>query len=352
MGSSRTRRRDERRDKLRSNQFPLLFLSAFLLLAFSPLTRASVEPVRRLPQLGIDPSRVTVSGVSSGGFMAVQLHIAHSKVFSGMASVAGGIYWCAEGREQKSFLCMTLPSRIDSNRQIVWAREEARRGNIDPVEELQKSRVFLYGSPSDTVVKIEGLGKLNEFYEEFLPQSRIRIKSDFKAAHGFPTLDYGIECLKVGIPWLLNCNYDLAGEVLSNLSNKVLKPRTQALRENLSSFDQTEFAPENALMHDWGGLYVPKACRSKESKCALHVALHGCQMNSDFIQKQFIENAGYNEWAESNGTVVLYPQAAKSELNKNGCWDWFGYTGPDYANQHGPQIKAVVAMVKRLVSTP
>ncbi len=38
-------------------------------------------------------SPITVSGISSGGFMAVQFHVAHSSTVGGAGVVAGGPYW-------------------------------------------------------------------------------------------------------------------------------------------------------------------------------------------------------------------------------------------------------------------
>lgn len=41
----------------------------------------------------------------------------------------------------------------------------------------------------------------------------------------------------------------------------------------------------------------------------------------------FVENAGYNEWADANNIVVLYPQARTANLgfaNPQGCWDFWG----------------------------
>jgi len=40
--------------------------------------------------------KVSVSGVSSGAYMAVQLQVAYSETFMGVGSVAGGPYFCAE----------------------------------------------------------------------------------------------------------------------------------------------------------------------------------------------------------------------------------------------------------------
>jgi hypothetical protein len=35
-------------------------------------------------------------------------------------------------------------------------------------------------------------------------------------------------------------------------------------------------------------------------------------------------------------------------LNPNGCWDWWGYTGPVYHTRNGAQIRAIQAMLARL----
>ena len=43
----------------------------------------------------IDPAQVSVSGISSGAFMANPLHIAHFAEIMGVALIAGGLYGCA-----------------------------------------------------------------------------------------------------------------------------------------------------------------------------------------------------------------------------------------------------------------
>jgi len=57
-------------------------------------SRGAAHVSRRLG-LGGDPAQVSVSGISSGGFMANQLHIAHSADVMGAAMIAGGPYGCA-----------------------------------------------------------------------------------------------------------------------------------------------------------------------------------------------------------------------------------------------------------------
>ena len=59
---------------------------------------------------------------------------------------------------------------------------------------------------------------------------------------------------------------------------------------------------------------------------------------------------GYNEWADTNSIVVLYPQLDSTEIpaNPEGCWDWWGYTGLNFQTQSGQQLSATRAMVQRL----
>jgi hypothetical protein len=47
--------------------------------------------------VNIDPGQISVSGISSGGFMAHQFHVAHSEHIMGVGIVAGGPYYCASG---------------------------------------------------------------------------------------------------------------------------------------------------------------------------------------------------------------------------------------------------------------
>ena len=82
--------------KTRINTNFLAALCLTLLFGVSPLAHATMEWTKKvapsapkalsdLPKLNIDRARITTSGVSSGAFMALQLHIAHSNLFSGAA---------------------------------------------------------------------------------------------------------------------------------------------------------------------------------------------------------------------------------------------------------------------------
>jgi len=84
----------------------LVFASLTALLAGAGLGAADHDDIpdppptsvsQRLPQgLSLDPSSVTVSGLSSGGFFAHQFHIAFSETVTGAAILAGGPYGCVD----------------------------------------------------------------------------------------------------------------------------------------------------------------------------------------------------------------------------------------------------------------
>jgi poly(3-hydroxybutyrate) depolymerase len=72
-------------------------------------------------------------------------------------------------------------------------------------------------------------------------------------------------------------------------------------------------------------------------------------MNPDYVGERFVTLAGYNEWAETNHIIVLYPQSARIEkVNPFACWDWFGFTGPNYIEKSGSQMSALKKMIDRV----
>jgi hypothetical protein len=119
-------------------------------------------------------------------------------------------------------------------------------------------------------------------------------------------------------------------------------------------------------MNEYGFAYVPKAC-SDGQPCRIHVVFHGCKQvynrnpdapdfspddASNPFGLQYVKYAGYNEWADTNNLIILYPQAQKIQpMNPRGCYDWWGYlagTTDTYATKEGPQMKAVYTMLERI----
>jgi hypothetical protein len=78
----------------------ILRLLALGLALVAPAASAVAAP--KLAEFNVAPGHVTVSGLSSGAFMAHQLHVAHSDIIDGVGIFAGGPYYCAEGSQTKA----------------------------------------------------------------------------------------------------------------------------------------------------------------------------------------------------------------------------------------------------------
>ena len=307
---------------------------------------AGVVQAAPLPALKVDASTVTVSGLSSGGYMATQLQVAWSSVFKGAAVIAAGPYHCAQGLATLATTrCLTRNSAPPVAALVDTAKGWAAAGRIDPTSHLASHKVWLFNGTKDSVL-VPALGAdLKRFYEAFMPAANIGVRSDVPAEHGMPTDDFGSSCAHRGLPFINDCDVDAAGELLRHLLG-ALQPRNDAtLQGRFVEFDQHEFIAAGQGMAASGWLFMPQGCASSAG-CRLHVVLHGCGQNVESLGDAYVRHTGYNRWADSNRIVVLYPQTSNEALNA--CWDWWGYTGADYAQKSGVQVGAIVAMVERL----
>lgn len=301
-----------------------------------------------LPALQVAPDQVTVSGLSSGGFMAVQLHVAYSATFKkGAGVVAGGPYYCAEGSVLNATgRCMAHSSSIPVNNLVAATRNLADSGRIDPVANLADSKVYLFSGTRDSIVKTAVMDDLETYYRNFVPAGNIAYKKSIAAEHAFVTEDFGNSCSAKGTPYINDCDFDLAGAILGHLYGPLNARNEGELSGTFTEFDQSAFVSGHGLAAT-GWIFVPQPCAAG-APCRLHVALHGCQQNSADIGQQFVRRTGYNRWADSNHLIVLYPQTSPAATNS--CWDWWGYDSSHYADKTGPQMAAVKAMVDRLAS--
>ncbi len=338
-----------------------------------------------LPHYAIEARPLTVSGLSSGGYMAVQLGVAHSSVFSGIGVIAGGPYACAYtgGTESVNVTralgpCMagkygwvqrwqclwfiaTCPGadRPDAAASVRLARELAARNAIDPLEHVKGQRVFLLSGRKDTSVVPAVVDALQAFYAELGPARIVQEKLD-NAAHTFPTEDFagGNACSRGERPYVSDCDYDAAGKVLESVHGPLKSRNNGAPAGTLVEFDQARFFPAgvDTGMAASGYVYVPKTCSDKVLPCTLHVALHGCRQTVADVERSFVEGAGYNRWADTNAIIVLYPQVmpatSRFARNPENCWDWWGYSSTAWLDKRAPQMQAIVAMIDHLRSRP
>lgn len=341
---------------------------------------SAADPLARFPA---DPGQVSVAGISSGAFMANQLHVAHSAGIVGAGVIAGGPFGCAVDRITNDGVsalaslalgpCMAVPTLlkpVDSYARIV--AELAAKGWIDPPSNLARSRVYLFTGKADRIVNPEVVERGADLYRALgVPASQITFRDrdlpGTGAGHSWVTKNFGNACDANASPFINNCNYDQAGDVLQTIYGR-LEPPAVRPEGRIVAFDQAEFVPRAAAaangLSDTGYLYVPKTCEADAAqRCRLTVALHGCLQSAEVLGAEFYARIGVNEWADTNRIIVLYPQAhattvaelpAQSFLspldtNPQGCWNWWGY-GSDtwYLTKQGVQIDAIWSMVRRI----
>jgi hypothetical protein len=255
------------------------------------------------------------------------------------------------------------------------ALQRARaEGLIDNWENMRNDRVWLFHGGRDRIVPERTMRTLHVLYQRlgiaggnlvwFTPDP-----DHSPANHGIPVSDIrnialpDVSCGEHKAPYVIRCEYEAAGLLLRHLyptgfQDPVANPHDEG---SLLAFDQTAFfnpAEPRTSLSEVGYLYVPNRCLAEV--CRLHVAFHGCRQNVEAVYDDFVRDAGYNRWAAANRIIILYPQTkpwfAPAFLpggdvlaNPNGCWDFWGFSGIGYHGQSGKQMRAVKAMVDRLL---
>jgi poly(3-hydroxybutyrate) depolymerase len=344
---------------------------ARLLLRVLALTSLALEPgchsrADGLPALGADLLQISVSGLSSGGYMAGQFHLAHSRTVTGAAILAAGPFGCAGSPGAEAFpypaalaynlaqaqtACMagnaSATGALDSKVLLRRAAALAEDGKIDPLSSLQRSKVYLYSGGYDHTVARAVVEAARDFYVAAgVPAASIEFAVKERGGHAFVTDGRGEACGRSDPPYVNNCHYDQAGAIL-NLFYGPLAPKGAVKDRNFITFSQSDYAPSGATLADTGSAYVPAPCRA-QPRCRVHIVFHGCKQSQAEAGGTVIRETGFAEWAETNNLIILFPQVASSLLNPLTCWDWWGYTGRGFLTREAPQIKAVAAMLSRL----
>ncbi|WP_229262029.1 extracellular catalytic domain type 2 short-chain-length polyhydroxyalkanoate depolymerase [Duganella guangzhouensis] len=323
---------------------------------------AAQAQVVSLPEM--HAGQVSVSGLSSGAYMAVQFEVAYSRSVVGAGVIAGGPYFCAQGSvftattscscTSDLFTCRVRSGGTRVPDLIAITDWFAALQTIDPTSALAGHRIWMLSGTLDTVVPQAVMNDLQTYYRHYVDANRIAYKRNLAAEHAMPTDSYGNNCSELGSPYINNCNYDAAGELLNWIYGPLAARNSGTLGGRFLAFDQSEFiaAPFWHGMADYGYVYIPAACDSSGgAMCKLHVVFHGCLQAPANIGTTFVRRAGYNAWADSNRLIILYPQAAATYTNPNACWDWFAYDDTRYAQKAGRQMVAIKRMVERLTGT-
>ena len=326
-----------------------------------------------LKAYGVDIYQTSASGVSSGGAMAVQMHVAHSSIMRGVGVVAGVAYDCAgsdlplPARLARGIeLCLVGSIGADAAFSIArTAVAAAVPGAIDPLSNLAAQKVWLFSGYNDGTVRREAMNAVAAYYENYVDRGNVFYQTDNPAPHALVTDDYGGTCLDVNDKYINNCNYAMGRHLLEHIYGPLKPPSSSSgLSGLILAFDQREFAavnPKAVGLADTGYVYVPSACQTQT--CRVHVVFHGCLQYAERVEvgDAIYAHGGYNTWADTNKLIVLYPQTVATEggplhpdvpANPKGCWDWWGYSplvrNSEFAQKGGYQISAVMAMLDRL----
>ncbi|NVO29469.1 hypothetical protein HJ526_18765 [Donghicola sp. C2-DW-16] len=328
-----------------------------------------------LTQYNLDP-HVTVSGLSSGAFMTVQLQTAFSEAVSGVGVVAGGPFNCA-GADiyssvmtedtraytrilQATSVCLNPTEKLPYL-PLTALQTGAMKGQseatikhltsikgIDDPKFIKDDRIYLFHGSQDPIVRDQTMDVLRDMYTELgVPDAQIEYDIRVPAGHSFVTELGDVPCSDTEPDYLNKCpvaddpakgDVDQAKDILTHLYGP-LNPPVAPIDANFMSFDQSAYAQDvmgmdNDKHNVEAYLYVPDACQSGQTTCHLHIAIHGCEQgryatlpDGKPMGDRYATLTGYNGWAEANNIVVLYPQAlAVPSAWYVNLWNmaWFG----------------------------
>src|SRR5215813_188675 len=207
-----------------------------------------------LPSYNVDISQTSVSGLSSGGFMAVQFEVAFSSTLRGAGVIAGGPYYCAQGNLlTATSTCSCVPfgcfeqSSTNVAQLIAITDRNAGRGLIDATGNLARHRIWLFSGTNDTAVPQRVMDDLLTYYRHYITDpANIFYKNDVPAEHAMPTDFFGNPCAVRNDPFISNCNYDAAGQLLQWIYGSLHPKNTGQLGGSFINFDQKPFIDQTS----------------------------------------------------------------------------------------------------------
>lgn len=351
--------------------FPILF-SSLVVLGFSRQSIAD-ESLAKLPKMGADLTQTSVSGLSSGGFMTAQLDTAFSKSFVGAGIIAAGPYYCAGNLhsggvkvanwKRATTTCMDplKGSEPDPKKLLDKAKEFAKQGLIDDVQNLKNQNIYIFSGTKDSTVRQAVVDQTKKYYElAGVSDKQLQYVNNINAGHAIITnVKSDLACDITKSPYINNCGQEQSHELLKHIYKNLNEPQMGKLSGEFMIFDQREFITPTSSsnpdvkylsMSERAVAYIPTAC--KTNACKVHIAIHGCGQGIDIIGDKYYTTTGYAEMADTNNMIVLFPQVksimSTTLQNPEGCWDFWGYTGDKFYSKDAPQMKTIMAMLQRL----
>lgn len=180
-------------DRSKPRWTPVVMVLAASALGYGSVTTAAPPLEEVAKGVAIDANQISVSGISSGGFMAHQFHVAHSEHIMGVGIVAGGPYYCAQGSmldavgrcSQFVMLeCRTLgldtrwcgktdrapktPADVArlASASFAEAKKQEAAGQISNLGGLQGDKVYLISAEYDAIVPHGVMDSVYRFYAD------------------------------------------------------------------------------------------------------------------------------------------------------------------------------------------
>src|SRR5262245_36975670 len=197
----------------------------------------SEQPAAELPALDAARNATSVSGISSGAYMAGQFEMALAKEVVGAGIIAGGPYGCSESlfadvipgpgtallnltKAINGCMLNSLQAFGVPNPKLLAERAErlAEHGRIDPIADVKTDKLYLFTGKNDSTVVPAIVQAARTFYEDLgVSAGNILYVTDIPAGHAFVTEDRGPECDHTGKPYIVDCDYDQAGALLGQI---------------------------------------------------------------------------------------------------------------------------------------
>ncbi len=331
----------------------------------------------------------SISGLSSGAFMTVQMHVAHSADFMGAGVIAGGPYRCVEsylGGVQKPadeyvlnalYIAMS-PLTKDTAPDGKELAELARcTSDIDDVANLKDDKVYVFTGSKDRVVRSVSVAATRDFYLNLgVAEKNMMFDDTVPAGHSIITLNETDSPLGANKPPYINKGDFIQSHQLLRHIYGDLKPAAHATAGRYVRFEQKPFVGEDsdrASMSQYGYAYIPSEVDKGTAEAkGVHIVMHGCKQGYSYVNyvngradkenqppfgMRYVTSTGYVEMAEANNIIMLFPQAVgvdtNAAQNPEGCWDWWGYSDteseqPDYYSKNAIQIRAIHGMLSQL----
>jgi hypothetical protein len=215
-----------------------------------PPPTTTATKLQRLSNL--DRAGITVSGLSSGGFIAHQFHLAFSSLVHGAGIIAGGPFGCVENIKNPYFWFWNVPlDRVSAatvacthyygtlfyglppaapgaTDSLSFIRQAHAEGSIDDPANLRKHRVWLFHGRDDRIVPRSTAEALSEVYDGLAvrpPQLHIEWNESGRVAiHGMPVAQFLGEsrfpkrdCDQHEPPYIVQCGYEAAEALLRHI---------------------------------------------------------------------------------------------------------------------------------------